>query len=663
MRTYRRHTGTAIAFALSLVAQTADAAVTVNILQPSNTIIDGGTVPVRVAASSPEDIYYVEAEFEGLTIELAPTGDGYFEGAFDLGELGGDLPYGPYVVTVNAYSTFGEAASDQGTVHQYAPPIIAWNVLPHEALTADKRFDAKCIPTPPYECTSLAATFRSDEGGGYTLFAERDWPYPQPVPGRLYVKEGAYGYSGAIPSGRTYTLTIEASDRVGPTITKTIGPIHVDRSPRLTVVQRAPGSILDFDATRFLFVDSYRRLGISDRNTQQVTWIETIPEWAGPLSATYGALTPSGSVHQSPTGYILSWVDGVRRQISSVNNAPRLDAVNGDTVVWTAYGDDRAFAHSLSTGTNRSLWHVPGSRSPFQADVSASGDIFFGTYEGASIVGPGNALLGDHAGNLQRPIADGTNVVGRWWDGMTSSSYLYTADGEEVFLGDSLTNTSAGLLAHAGYAAFLKSDGKVNQVWLRTPDGEQHPISDFPTSSQFDQAKLRVGHDGLSDTGEVLFLNDGKRYIGRPGGAPENISTSLGHARWVDGSWHVAIGNTLFQVSSPEVAVARLGAPGIGASTPAEGLGERHELSTSFAEDAVLDSTVWARDLHEPDAMPALDDGSLLLGDVDEDTGADIAPAGAGCSTSGPAGSTGGVSALAAALAGLALARRGRARS
>ncbi|WP_437493768.1 hypothetical protein WME75_21210 [Sorangium sp. So ce1014] len=661
MRTYRRHTGTAIAFALSLVAQAADAAVTVDILQPNNAIIDGGTVPVRVAASSPEDIYYVEAEFEGLTIELAPTGDGYFEGAFDLGELGGDLPYGPYVVTVNAYSTLGEAASDQGTVHQYAPPIIAWNVLPHETLTAGKRFDAKCIPTPPYECRSLAATFHSDAGGGYALFAERDWPYPQPVPGRLYIKEGAYGYSGAIPSGRTYTITIEASDYVGPTITKTIGPIYVDRSPRLTAVQRAPGSILDFDATRFLFVDHYRRLGIFDRNTQEVTWVETLTHTNTPISAVYGALTPSGSVHQSTTGVILAWVDGVRRTISSVNNAPRLDAVNGDTVVWTAYGDDRAFAHSLSTGTNRSLWHVPGSRSPFQADVSASGDIFFGTYERASIVGPGNALLGDHAGNLQRPITDGTNVVGRWWDGLTSSSYLYTADGEEVFLGDSLTNTSAGLLAHAGYAAFLKSDGDVNQVWLRTPDGEQHPLSDFPRSSRFDQAKLRVGHDGISDTGEVLFLNEDTRYLGRSGGAPEPISTALGHGRWVDGSWHVAIGNTLFQVSSTEVAVARLATPGIGAFAPAEGLGEPEEPSTSFAEDAALDSTVWARDLHEPDALPALDDGSLL-GDVDEDTGADIAPAGAGCSTSGPAGSTGGVAALAAALAGLALARRGRAR-
>ncbi|XXX82391.1 hypothetical protein WMF30_26915 [Sorangium sp. So ce134] len=631
---------------------------TVDVVQPSGAIMEGSTFLVRAAASSPEEIYYVEAEFEGLAIELAPTGDGYFEGVFDIGDLGDELPFGIYPVTVNAYNTFGEAASDEGLVYKYAPPTIVWNVVPNDTLTQGWRFEAKCIPTPPFECRSLVATFSSDEGG-YVLFAERDWPYPQPVPGRLYIKEAAY-YEPFLPSGRTYTLTIEASDYIGPTVTRTIDPIHVERSTKLTAVQRAPGAILDFDASRFLFLDYRRRLGIFDRGSQQVTWVETIPEGGSPLSAVYGALTPSGSVHQSATGYILASVNGARRQIASASLAPRLDAVNGDTVVWTANGDDWALAHSLSAGTNRTLWLGPGSRSPFQADVSPSGGVFFGTYEGASIAGPGNTLLGDHAGNLQRPITDGTNVVGRWWDRMTSSSYLYTADGEEVFLGDSITGSTAGLLAHAGYAAFLKSDGDVNQVWLRTPDGEQHQISDFPKSSSFDQAKLRVGHDGISDTGEVLFLNDGKRYLGRPGGAPELIGTDVGHARWLDGSWYVTIGNTLFQVASTQVAAARLSAPGIGAFEPANP--GREVLSTAFAEDETLDATVWARDLHEPDALPALADGSDLLGDVDADTGADIAPAGAGCSTSGPAGSAGGGVALAAALAGLVLARRGRAR-
>ncbi|MGK3993597.1 hypothetical protein [Sorangium sp. So ce1024] len=654
MQAYRRYVGTAIAFVLSFSAQAADAAVTVKILEPSNTFIESDTIPVRVTASSPDDIYYVEAEFEGLVIELTPTEDGYFEGSFDLGELGGDLPYGPHVVTVDAFSTFGDWASAQHTLHRYsAPPTLGWNVLPNDTLTAGWRFDAKCIPTPPYQCRSLSAHFTSAEGSVSLYHAEPSSSSSSPE--RRYIKEQHNGLGWyQIPSGRTYTLTLQASDGVGPTVTRTIGPIHVDRSPRLTVVQRAPGAILDFDATRLLVLDHHGRIGIVDRATEAVTWMGTISQDVAPLSTVYGALTPSGAVYQTTNGYIFSWVNGTR---STVARAARLDAVNGDTVVFTTTDDDRGFAYTPSTGALTLLWSSPGSRSPFQADITDSGDIYFGTYERASIVGPGGALLGDHEGNLQRPIADGTLVAGRWWDGRTSSSYLYTAEGEEVFLGDSITGNSAGLLVHAGHVGFQKSDGAVNQVWLRTPDGEQHQISRFTKPSQFDQAKLRVGHDGLSDTGEVLFLNDGSRYIGGPAGAPRLISSDLGHGRWFDGSWYVTIGNTLFQVAGEEGPAARLAETAARAPEAA-----REVLSTSFAGDELLDAPVSARDRHEPDALPELTDGPELMGDGD--AGGDLAPAAAGCSASGPAGSPPGAAALAAALAGLlALARRSRPRS
>ncbi|WP_437654868.1 hypothetical protein [Sorangium sp. So ce1182] len=657
MQAYRRHVGTAIAVVLSLSAEAAEAAVTVEIAEPSNQFIESETIPVRVAASSsPDDLYYVEAEFEGLIIELTPTEDGYFEGSFDLGELGGELPYGPHVVTVDAFSTLGDWASAQRTLHRYSPPTLGWNVLPNDTLTAGWRFDAKCIPTPPYKCRSLEARFTSADMGA-SLLSEDYSSEPSPVQGRLYVKEWRYGDTYQIPSGRTYTLTIEAWDGVGPTVTRTVGPIHVDRSPQLTVVQRAPGAILDFDATRLLVLDHRGRIAIVERATQAVTWLGTIPQEDAPLSGVYGALTPTGAVYQATNGYILAWVNGTRRTVA---RAARLDAVNGDTAVFTTTGDDRAIAHSLSTGTNTLLWSSPGSLSPFQSDITDSGEIYFGTYESGSIVGPGGSLLGDHGGNLQRPITDGTNVAGRWWDGRRSSSYLYTADGEEVFLGDSITSSSAGLLLHAGHAGFLRTDGAVNQVWLRTADGEEHQISNFTKSSQFDQAKLRVGHDGLSDTGGVIFLNDGKRYIGRPGGTPERISTDLGHGRWLDGSWYVAIGNTLFQGASAGGSPARLAANA--AFAPEDG-GAREVLSTSFTGDELLDAPVSARDLHEPDALPVSSDGSELIGDGDADTGGDLTPAASGCSASGPAGSPSGAAALAAALAGLlGLARRSRPR-
>ncbi|WP_437923025.1 hypothetical protein WMF37_28815 [Sorangium sp. So ce291] len=355
--------------------------------------------------------------------------------------------------------------------------------------------------------------------------------------------------------------------------------------------------------------------------------------------------------------------------------------MNGDTLVWTASSDDRGYVHRLSTNTNTSIWNRPGSASPFQSDISASGDVYYGTYEEPWIRRLGVSRFGNHPGNLQRPITDGINVAGRWWNGRVSSSYLFTAGGEEVFLGDSISGNSAGLLLHAGYAGFLRSDGAVNQVWVRTPEGEQHQLSELATSSLFDQQRLRVGHDGISDDGEVLFLNGGKRYIGRPGAEPEQISSDLGHGRWLDGSFYVTIGNALFQVASAEA----------GAPPPAPSEASREALRAAELADlegyeeladapvavealpvdgeallatgeAVEQAPAALLDLHEPDALPVLS-GDEPASDLAGDASSGDVPAAVGCSAGGATPPASGVAAFAAAIAGLAFARRGRRRA
>ncbi|XXY50817.1 hypothetical protein WME91_06695 [Sorangium sp. So ce269] len=173
------------------------------------------------------------------------------------------------------------------------------------------------------------------------------------------------------------------------------------------------------------------------------------------------------------------------------------DAVNGDMLVWTASSDDRAYVHRLSTNTNTSIWNRPGSASPFQSDISASGDVYYGTYEEPWIRRLGVSRIGNHPGNLQRPITDGTNVAGRWWNGRVSSSYLFTAGGEEVFLGDSISGNSAGLLLHAGYAGFLRSDGAVNQVWVRTAAAGERRRGVAPASADAVSPPARTRWSGV----------------------------------------------------------------------------------------------------------------------------------------------------------------------
>ncbi|AUX19751.1 hypothetical protein SOCEGT47_002030 [Sorangium cellulosum] len=654
MRNFRNLMSVALASVLSLSAAAARAEVAIWDVMASDgdgefdsrLVVQGDTLVLRVSAAGTGGVYPVEAELEGVRIELVRPGDeGPFEGTFDIS----DLAYGPHRLTIRAYDLFGDAETVEKTVERYAEPLIRMtSPLPSSTVAGNPRVYIQCLGTAPYECAQLCGYFRTQTRDlGSQCFARQAGAPPGPL------------WFAAAPSpaplpGEVVTVRVSVRLSNDRELGRTLGPLYYESSPKLVALHSVPGAILDFDATRILFLDHYQRLGVFDRATQEMRWAATLPPDPS-TGSSYGALTPYGAAVQSGTGRIFVWRDGVWRKIVTTG---RLDAVSGDALVWTTDDEDRAYAHTVSTGINTPLWNRPGTVTPFQTDISPSGDIYYATYEEPWIRRFGVSRLGYHPGKLQRPITDGTNVAGRWWNGSTSSSYLFTADGEEVFLGDSISGNSAGLLLHAGYAGFLRSDGAANQVWLRTPEGEMYQLSDFAASSLFDQQKLRVGHDGISDDGEVLFLNGGKRYIGRPGVEPEEIGSALGHARWVDGNALVTIGNTLFQVVSEAAPAAPSAETGeallAGAAGPdgpdAPAAGEAQEPAPA----ALLPG-------HEPDALPVLDDASAPQLASDASSGG--LPAGVGCSAGRSAAPGSGLAALAAAIAGLAVARRGRRRA
>ncbi|WP_437894975.1 hypothetical protein [Sorangium sp. So ce124] len=641
---------------------TAQAAISISVVEATDgQFVQGNLLTVHVIPEGDATPSLVTAEYGGMAIELAPAASGSYEGTFDISEVA----YGPHPLTVSVFDPSGGEETAQTIVHKYAPPT-AWLSMPRPSsvLGPAPIFDARCTPTPPYDCTDVCVTLSvMGETKGQRCSHREPGESPAPLALYWYFPWRQDPTTPLLSEGDVVTITVSAraglqgSASPGPEVKEEVGPMYVETSSKLTSAQSVPGAILDFDATRILFAHHLGPVGVMSRATQEVTWLSTLPRDPAGTVTTYGALTPSGAVVQSSSGRIFKWVDG---QWTRIVQSGRLDAVNGDKLVWTWEDDDRGYVHVLSTGVNTPIWNRPGSTSPFQTDITPSGDVYYSSYEEPWIRHLMTARIGNHPGQLQRPISDGVNVAGEWWDGTTSSSYLFTATGEEVFLGDSISGSSGGLLLHAGYTGFLMSDGAVNQVWLRTPDGEPHQISDFASSSSFDQQKLHVGHDGISDSGEVVFLNGRKRHIGGPGLEPEAVSSDLGHARWIDGSLQLSIGNTLFQVERASAADA--GEPPIAALRAApEGL-DAHDRSAGGPLDAealgALDLTTRQLALHEP-VVPSEQDGA---DDAAFGARGERIPAGLGCSA-GTAGSSGGATALVMALAGLALGRRGRRRS
>ncbi|WP_438038945.1 hypothetical protein [Sorangium sp. So ce128] len=92
-------------------------------------------------------------------------------------------------------------------------------------------------------------------------------------------------------------------------------------------MQRAPGAIVDFDATRIVFLDQYYQLGIVDRATELVTCIgELQPPTPQTATEDCRALTPSGAVMQSWNGYLFAWANG---RFSTTARRGWIDAVRG----------------------------------------------------------------------------------------------------------------------------------------------------------------------------------------------------------------------------------------------------------------------------------------------------------------------------------------------
>jgi hypothetical protein len=87
---------------------------------------------------------------------------------------------------------------------------------------------------------------------------------------------------------------------------------------------------------------------------------------------------------------------------------------------------------------------------------------------------------------------------------------------------------------------------QTQQVWVRAPDDTRTQLSVWSTSSTV---------DAINDAGQVMMLNTSSlganRYLASAGVFPETISSTLGHAIWLDGQWFVVMGRTLFSIGPP----------------------------------------------------------------------------------------------------------------
>ncbi|XXX79912.1 hypothetical protein WMF30_14165 [Sorangium sp. So ce134] len=523
-----------------LPASLASAAITVSITDPPPGATRWYSMPVRAHVTSTLQLASVTAQIDGATTTLRPEGSDMY-----LGELRvSPRPYGTYTLTVTATDIAGDSQVAQVSFLKDAPAEIVvtsprWGDVAHPTL----HLDATCTDDDPGGCAELNATIRSWGGGEIYVTASS--------PDRLLADIDISPLSAAeMPLDVTFAAGIGAY----------IEGIFAEDSPNLSAVAEGPGPILDFDDARLLCVDAEGHIVIVDRATHASTSVMYVERPVDAYVVPYGYLTSSGAVIYARSIFdfwsgrmaLYAWRDGVLSTLADDFNVGKPVGVVDDYMLWTHY--DAYLLTNLATGDTVRLEDIVST-----PDLLEGGAVVYRGEGGVYRYQAGVTTLLSSSGRYS-PVTDGINIAYTTCHEPSCSTLLSTPAGE-VPLGTYVKKQPYELHApesyqlRAGYTAFARTVSGTHEVWVRTPGGEEHQVSVDGASSRIDESNWRRGHDLISDTGEVIFTHENRRYLGAPGVLPRDIGAVYdqgilhAHARWFNGAWYTVLGDTLFAVT------------------------------------------------------------------------------------------------------------------
>src|SRR5262249_10823009 len=151
--------------------------------------------------------------------------------------------------------------------------------------------------------------------------------------------------------------------------------------------------------------------------------------------------------------------------------------------------------------------------------------------------------LGDHYNAV---LTDGANVVYRqFFIGYGGNTFLYTGTSTLTLVDNSVCmKLDLSFAVNGGWTADAAPHGTCAtlQVGTRAPDDTRAQVSVWNSDSTA---------EAVNDSGEVMLWNAGQRYRATAGDTPDQISSTLGRAVWLDGQWYIVMGRTLFSIGSP----------------------------------------------------------------------------------------------------------------
>jgi Carboxypeptidase regulatory-like domain len=524
------------------VSATPDGPISIRFVNPTPTQIVDARFVVSVEISSVFQLLGATAQVEDLTDELTyiPASDEW-EGFFDVG----DMPSPSFrTVHYTATDAMGNVARTAVLVRLDRLPVVTMSQPQDDALASPSiRVVATCMDDNPAGCESL--TISVSDGSRTITKAVGQATVDQVI--------SLAEFDGQVVDLRAGGRDV-VQDRIHrtPSVTRTV---YVDATPGLTAVATSgSGTLIDADAVALLAVDGQSdgfpagALRIVDRVSGQSTVIhDQLPELARA-----GALFPGGAIfftRGDVSGSMWEWRNGTSSVISTGVSETSFE-VEGSFAIWTS--SDGLIRRDVTSGTNVNV--VSGNTN---GDVAATGEVVWAGRDVFLFEDGINTQLtsdgGDELGNVS-PVTDGINVVYQrrsFPPADFPGSIMLVAPGDDIVLGADIGDRSPfGIEPHDdyevadGWIAFGRLDvSSTQQIWRRSPDGEEAQVSAFGEPSTI---------EAMGPDGEVVFTSNAtgtvRRYRARVGESPEDVSTGLGKPVYIDGQLHLMMGATLLDV-------------------------------------------------------------------------------------------------------------------
>ncbi|WP_169081367.1 fibronectin type III domain-containing protein [Paenibacillus sp. PL91] len=540
----------------------------ITVTSPANGTIVGNQLYIGLKVSyTTFQIAKVTAQVDDVTMNFVSCGVNYtcWKGTMDISSL----PKGEKSVLITAWDSKGNSVSKTLDIIYDEKPVLQVQQLATDftGQTPKLRVQATCTDDDPNGCT-LEISYGSEK-------ITRVNSIDQHIDLGEYIEQGL-------------DISLTAVDSRGQTASQSF-PVWPEHSEWLRLVDTVDGDILDVSTEKILFDNRQKKqLGIKDRKSGEII---TVP-YDLPVNDVfkYGFLTPHGAVMalqldkgiMDVPSVLYEWRDGKLYSLGyfpsssaceheyllcSIHDVP----VNQNYALYEKNSD--LILRNLVTGTNEII-PIPPEEFIVDRFFLIGNEVYFETYS-RNWENPGGSYKYDK-GTIT-PLDDFTSetLLSTITDGhytlfCKTTSYdspcslvLRGPDGDQV-IGDEVWSSVRGMdyQLNQGWVAYNRPTISGEQLWLRSPDGQEQQVANFRTSYPYIIAYL-------AENGDVAFYNDNKlffrKYKADGISDPVEIGTSELRLMRLDGQEYGTIDNTLFALKKETTA------PTIGSVQPSDG--------------------------------------------------------------------------------------------